>query len=198
MPVVDVNDQLKRSTLQIQGLENLLTNFVLPDLIGESGFPAGAKILVNCRLNQTGHDEPAPIWCAWVEQPPSGFNPIGGNHGSPVYSEAYGDPANHKKRKYPDQHDQEKKPDPTPGHQRDPFDQDANALHFNWRRYVCIKAKNRKVGTLTVGFQNPPQPPQNEAKVETTLKHWAKGTAGKTALVAFLEANFILGGAIHP
>lgn len=194
----NVDANLTRATPEIQDLEKLLKNSVLPDLIGQSGFPAGTKILVNCRLNETNQSTAAPIWCAWVEQPPSAFNPIGGNHGSPVYSEAYGDPANHAKRKYPNDHDQEKKPDPTSGHQRDPFDQDARVLHFNWRRYVCIKAKNRKAGTLTVGFQNPPQTPQNEAKVETALKHWAKGTGGNNALVAFLEANFNLGGAAHP
>ena len=192
MPV-PVNDQLKRTTPEIIGLENVLKDSVLPDLKGKAG--QLVPILVNCRLNQTGH-KAAPIWCGWVEDPSSTFDPIGGDHLSPVYQRGYHNPNRVQRVDYsvPEHIEDEKLPDPRPSQRNlDPLKQDSNG-GFIWRRYICIKAGGKKAGTLTVGFKSAPP---NTAAVETALTDWAKGISNN-ALVNFLTQKFILGGAPHP
>ena len=193
MPV-NVNDRLSKTTREIQGLEDVLRNSVLPDLKGKAGNLV--PILVNCRLNETNQRKAAPIWCGWVEDPPSTFDPIPGDHLSPVYQRAYHNSDRVQRVDYsvPDHIQDEKLPDPRPNpHYDAPLKQDSST-GFTWRRYICIKADGKRAGTLTVGFQ---QTPADEAAVETALRNWAKGY-GNDELVKFLENNFRLGGAPHP
>lgn len=191
---VNVNEQLSRNTPEIQGLENLLRDSVLPDLRGKAGNLT--PILVNCRLNETNKKKAAPIWCGWVEDPSSTFDPIAGDHLSPVYQRAYHNFRRVQKIDYsvPGRIEDEKMEDPRPGSRRDdPLMRDSST-GFIWRRFICIKANDKKAGTLTVGFK---RTPADEAAVETALYNWAKGI-GNDALVKYLKDNFNLGAADHP
>lgn len=197
MPVNVVPGVLE-SSQEVQGLQGVLRNNVLPDIVQVSGITGREEVLVNSRLNETGQTNPAPVWYGWVTRSTGSSPPslIGSTHLSPVYGDCLNLPNQIQGRNYPSDQGREKRPDPRPN-PRDPNPQshDVN-LALNWRRYICVKAGGKKAGTLTVGF---PSAPRNAAQVERALREWAKGSdPAHSALVQYLETTFNLGGGNHP
>jgi len=151
------------------------------------------------RLNETGKDEPAPVFVGWVEDPELTEERLEKNEPDPglfrfadttpstTYDKCFrngGDP-NERNWKLPS-HLKERKPKELG---------QASKAGVNYLRFIGIIGGDgnarRCVGILSAGFSEKPDDFTIE-KVDKILKRWAQSSSSE--LVAFFKGTFELGG----
>jgi hypothetical protein len=89
------------------------------------------------------------------------------------------------------------KPPTIPGGNPKGMGKKAYCVH---QRFIAIRiadgAQHRHVGTITVGFTEPPPNPQQMTHVERIMKKWAQ--SAQSDYVKYLRDTFNLNGPTHP
>ena len=183
---------------EVQELEKVLAKDVLPDIQKVAG---QEEILVTCRLNDPEKKYPAPTSYAWVESQKLEERRksekkgdlrgrfIGGTHDSPIYTRCL---THNTDRSYVHEIDYSKpdreRAEKTPGALKLDV-----MLRLHHRRYVAIIASSRRIGTLTVGFSNPPA---NKDELKKRLVYLAQNEQSPVVqyLLDFKKSGIKVGG----
>lgn len=156
----------------------------------------GAAV-VNMRLNETGRQDPAPVFVGWVEdetlrkrrrdrrEPDPGFTRFGDTVAAKEYTETISAKGVIQDRDWRERL-HEKSPEQKALVPR------AGVMDQKLIGIIAQEGNVRRcVGTLNLGFRKRPDA-QAVQKAEKVMRHWAQDQNSK--LVTFLKTNFQLGG----
>jgi hypothetical protein len=169
------------------------TNKILLDVLNETN-----AMQVVARLNETGREEPAPVFIGWVENPARTRLRLGSNDPAPALLRA-GDTASsttYEKCFYNGSVERDwTKPDHVQERRSNELCLSQKA-GVNYLRVIRIEVtgenKHRRgVGVLGVGFSTKPE---DLSKVDDVLRMWAQ--SDRRELVPYLVKNFELGGRV--